>query len=328
MAWNQLGQPRYLWTLPMFHCNGWCYTWGIAAVAGTHICLRRVDAANIYAAIARYGVTHMCGAPVVMQLIINAGADERAAFDQPVEFMTAAAPPPAAVLAGMAEQGIRVTHVYGLTETYGPAVVCAWKDEWDALTTEEQARLKSRQGVNYTMLEAIKVGDPETLDAVARDGETIGEVFFRGNVVMKGYLKNADATAAAFDGGWFHSGDLGVWHADGYVELKDRSKDIIISGGENISSIEVEDALYQHPAVGAAAVVARPDDRWGETPCAFIELREGANASEDEIVAHCRDHLAHFKCPRYVVFGALPKTSTGKIQKFILRERASALAAA
>ncbi|MGE0256215.1 MAG: acyl-CoA synthetase [Alphaproteobacteria bacterium] len=328
LAWGTRPHPRYLWTLPMFHCNGWCYTWGIAAVAGTHVCLRRVDAKHIYRAIADHGVTHLCGAPIVMQMMINARDDERTRFPQQVEFMTAAAPPPAAVLARMASQGIRVTHVYGLTETYGPAVVCEWKDAWDGLPEDEQARLKSRQGVAYPVLEEVMVGDPETCLPVPKDGETMGEVFFRGNIVMKGYLKNRKASDEAFAGGWFHSGDLGVWHPDGYVELKDRSKDIIISGGENISSIEVEGALYSHPAVAAVAVVARPDEKWGETPCAFVELKDGASASEAELIAHCRELLARFKCPRTIVFGPLPKTSTGKIQKYLLRDQARALAAA
>ena len=328
LAWGTQPHPRYLWTLPMFHCNGWCYTWGIAAVAGTHVCLRRVDARSIYRAIANYRVTHLCGAPIVMQMIVNARDDERTDFNHQVEFMTAAAPPPAPVLARMAAQGIRVTHVYGLTETYGPATVCEWKGEWDALPEDEQARLKSRQGVAYPMLEEVMVGDPATCQPVPQDGETMGEVFFRGNIVMKGYLKNRKASDEALAGGWFHSGDLGVWHPDGYVELKDRSKDIIISGGENISSIEVEGSLYSHPSVAAVAVVARPDDRWGETPCAFVELKDGTHASEQELIAHCRALLAHFKCPRTIVFGPLPKTSTGKIQKYLLRDQARALAAA
>jgi fatty-acyl-CoA synthase len=325
-TWGATSNPIYLWTLPMFHCNGWCFTWGIALVAGTNVCLRRIEAKTIYAAFAESGATHLCGAPIVMQMIVNASDDERQSFDQDVEFMTAAAPPPAAVLARMAEQGIRVTHVYGLTEIYGPAIICAWQDAWDALPPDQQAQLQSRQGVPYEVLEDVMVGDPETLEPVAQDGETMGEVFTRGNVTMKGYLKNPRATDDAFAGGWFHTGDLGVWHPDNYIELKDRSKDIIISGGENISSIEVEDALYKHPAVSAAAVVARPDEKWGETPCAFIELAPDANASEDDLIQHCRDNLAHYKCPRHIVFSALPKTSTGKIQKFKLRELANELA--
>ncbi|MDH3737595.1 MAG: acyl-CoA synthetase [Alphaproteobacteria bacterium] len=325
-TWGATHNPIYLWTLPMFHCNGWCFTWGVALVAGTHVCLRQVAAKNIYAAFAEHGVTHLCGAPIVMQMIVNASEEDRQPFEQSIEFMTAAAPPPAAVLARMAEEGIRVTHVYGLTEIYGPAVVCAWQDEWDELPPEQQAQLQSRQGVPYEVLEDVMVGDPDTLEPVPRDGETMGEVFTRGNVTMKGYLKNPTATDDAFAGGWFHTGDLGVWHADNYIELKDRSKDIIISGGENISSIEVEDALYKHPAVSAAAVVARPDEKWGETPCAFIELAPDTSATAEELIQHCRDHLAHYKCPRHIVFGGLPKTSTGKIQKFVLREEANKLA--
>ena len=322
LVWGMAPHPVYLWTLPMFHCNGWCFPWTITALAGTHVCLRRVEAGAIYRAFAEEGVTHLCGAPIVMQMILGATEEQRAAFPQRVEMMTAAAPPPATVLAAMEQQGIKVTHVYGLTEVYGPAVVCAWHEAWDGLPIEEQAALKARQGVNYPVLEGLMVADAETLAPVPRDGETLGEVFLRGNIVMKGYLKNPSASEAAFKGGWFHSGDLGVWHPDGYVELKDRSKDIIISGGENISSIEVEGVLYKHPAVALAAVVAKPDETWGETPCAFVELKPGAAATAEEIVAFCRDNLAHFKCPRHVVFGELPKTSTGKIQKFVLREQA------
>ena len=324
-VWEMGPQPGYLWTLPMFHCNGWCFPWTVTALGGTHVCLRQVRADAIYDAIAEHGVTHLCGAPIVMQLMLNATEAERRAFDQPVKFMTAASPPPAAVLAAMADKGIEVTHVYGLTEVYGPAVVCAWHREWDALDIEAQAAIKARQGVNYPVLEGLMVADAETLAPVPRDGETLGEVFMRGNIVMKGYLKNGDATDKAFAGGWFHSGDLAVWHPDGYIELKDRSKDIIISGGENISSIEIENALYRHPAVAAAAVVARPDETWGESPCAFVELKPGASAEESEIIAFCRDNMASFKTPRTVVFGPLPKTSTGKIQKFVLRQQARAL---
>jgi len=325
MVWDMAPRPVYLWTLPMFHCNGWCFPWTVTALAGTHVCLPRVEAGAIYAAIADHKVTHLCGAPIVMQTILSAAPEERRAFDHKVRMMTAAAPPPAAVLAAMAEEGIEVTHVYGLTEVYGPAVVCAWHDSWDALPGAEQATLKTRQGVNYPVLEGLMVADPATLQPVPRDGKTLGEVFMRGNIVMKGYLKNAPATKQALAGGWFHSGDLGVRHPDGYIELKDRSKDIIISGGENISSIEVEAVFYRHPAVAAAAVVARPDDRWGESPCAFVELKPGKTADADELIAFCRHHLAHFKTPRRVVFGPLPKTSTGKIQKFRLRERAKEL---
>jgi 3-(methylthio)propionyl---CoA ligase len=314
--------PVYLWTLPMFHCNGWCFPWSISVVAGTHVCLRQVRAPAMYDAIADHRVTHLCGAPIVMATLLNAPANEKRPLPHVVEFFTAAAPPPEAVLASMKQAGFNVTHLYGLTETYGPAVVNDWHGAWDDLDPGAQAARKARQGVRYLALEALDVMDPDTLRPVARDGETLGEVMFRGNVVMKGYLKNKDATDKAFAGGWFHSGDLGVIHPDGYVQLKDRSKDIIISGGENISSIEVEDALYKHPAVQAAAVVAKPDEKWGETPCAFIELKPGHEATADEIIAWCRANLAAYKCPRYVVFAEIPKTSTGKIQKFKLRDLA------
>ena len=322
LAWGLGAHPTYLWTLPMFHCNGWCFPWGITALAGTNVCLRRVESAAIYRAFAEHGVTHLCGAPIVMQMIINASEDERMAFDQEVSMLTAAAPPPAAVLADMARQGIKVTHVYGLTETYGPAVVCAWQGDWDALSDADQARMNARQGVAYPLQEGLMVANAETLEAVPQDGQTMGEVFMRGNIVMRGYMKNRQASDAAFAGGWLHTGDLGVWHSDGYIELKDRSKDIIISGGENISSIEVEDVLYTHPAVSAAAVVAKPDETWGETPCAFLELKQGAEASAEEIIGFCRDNMAHYKVPKAVVCGELPKTSTGKVQKFIPRDRA------
>ncbi len=321
-TWGATGGPIYLWTLPMFHCNGWCFTWGVTAVGGTNVCLRQINSAAIYDSIAKHEVTHLCGAPIVMQMIVNASDADRQTFDHDVEFMTAAAPPPASVLAKMSEEGIRVTHVYGLTEIYGPAMICAWQDEWDDLPLEERAKLQSRQGVPYEVLEDMMVADPITLEPVPMDGKTMGEVFTRGNVTMKGYLKNPKATQEAFAGGWFHTGDLGVWHPDGYAELKDRSKDIIISGGENISSIEVEDALYKHSAVSAVGVVAWPDEKWGETPCAFIELTPDAKVTEEEIFAHCRENLAGFKCPRHVVFGPIPKTSTGKIQKFKLRDTA------
>jgi fatty-acyl-CoA synthase len=312
--------PVYLWTLPMFHCNGWCFPWTLSVVAGTHVCLRAVRAAPIYDAITTHKVTHLCGAPIVMSTLLNAAPHERKPLPHVVEFVTAAAPPPEAVLAAMKSAGFNVTHVYGLTETYGPASVNEWHREWDALSPSEQAAHKARQGVAYPVLEALDVLDPATMKPVPRDRQTLGEVMFRGNVVMKGYLKNKSATLREFAGGWFHSGDLGVVHPDGYVQLKDRSKDIIISGGENISSIEVEDALYKHPAVQAVAVVAKPDDKWGETPCAFVELKPGVSATADELIAWCRKHLAGYKCPRYVVFAEIPKTSTGKLQKFKLRE--------
>ena len=312
--------PVYLWTLPMFHCNGWCFPWTVSIVAGTHVCLRAVRAGAMYDAIHHHKVTHLCGAPIVMTVLLNATEAEKKPLPHVVNFATAAAPPPEAVLAAMKEAGFNVTHVYGLTECYGPSVVNEWHDAWDALPLAEQAAKKSRQGVRYPVLEALDVLDPMTMRPVKRDGETLGEVMMRGNVVMKGYLKNKAATEKEFAGGWFHTGDLGVMHPDGYVQLKDRSKDIIIYGGENISSIEVEDALYKHPAVAAAAVVAKPDDKWGETPCAFVELKPGQKATADELLQWCRKHLAAYKCPRYLVFAEIPKTSTGKIQKFKLRE--------
>lgn len=317
--------PVYLWTLPMFHCNGWCFPWTLSIVAGTHICLRAVRAGAMFDAIANHRVTHLCGAPIVMAVLLNATEAEKKPLPHVVNFATAAAPPPEAVLAAMKAAGFNVTHVYGLTECYGPAVVNEWHDTWDALSGPEQAAKKARQGVRYPVLEALDVRDPESMQPVKRDGEMLGEVMMRGNVVMKGYLKNKASTEKSFAGGWFHTGDLGVMHPDGYVQLKDRSKDIIISGGENISSIEVEDALYKHPAVAAVAVVAKPDDKWGETPCAFVELKAGADASADELLQWCRTHLASYKCPRYVVFSEIPKTSTGKIQKFKLREMAKAV---
>ena len=321
IGWQMGAHPVYLWTLPMFHCNGWCFPWTIAALGGTNVCLRRVEAGAIYDAIANHGVTHFCGAPVVLNFILNAREEERRSFPHRVEVMTAAAPPPAAVLEGMERLGFHMTHVYGLTETYGPAVICAWNPEWDALPAPDRAALKARQGVRYHALEGLDVMDPETMQPVPRDGVTTGEVMFRGNIVMKGYLANPKATDEALRAGWFHSGDLAVTHPDGYVQLKDRLKDIIISGGENISSIEVEDVLYRHPAVLEAAVVARPDEMWGETPCAFVTLKEGASADESEIIAFCRENMAHFKAPKTVIFGPLPKTSTGKVQKFRLRQR-------
>jgi fatty-acyl-CoA synthase len=317
--------PVYLWTLPMFHCNGWCFPWTLSVAAGTHVCLRAVRAAPIFDSIARHKVTHLCGAPIVMSTLLHASAQELKPLPHTVEFVTAAAPPPEAVLAEMKAAGFNVTHVYGLTETYGPASVNDWHHQWNSLDPKDQAAKKARQGVRYPVLEALDVLDPLTMQPVPRDGETLGEVMFRGNVVMKGYLKNPASTAKAFEGGWFHSGDLGVIHPDGYIQLKDRSKDIIISGGENISSIEVEDALYKHPAIEIVAVVAKPDDKWGETPCVFVELKHGATASADELIAWCREHLAAYKCPRHVVFTEVPKTSTGKIQKFKLREMAKSV---
>ena len=312
----------YLWTLPMFHCNGWCFPWTLSIVAGTHVCLRQVRASALYAALAEHAVTHLSGAPIVMSTLLNAPEAQKRPLSHRVHFLTAAAPPPEAVLAAMGEAGFDVTHLYGLTETYGPAVVNAWHEEWDALPSDERARKKARQGVRYPVLEGLDVRDPETMESLPADGTSLGEVMFRGNVVMRGYLKNPKSTQAAFAGGWFRSGDLGVKHPDGYIQLKDRSKDIIISGGENISSIEVEDALFKHPAVAAAAVVAKPDEKWGETPCAFVELKEGKEVSPEELIAWCRERLAPYKLPRHVVFGELPKTSTGKVQKFVLREKA------
>ncbi len=326
VCWSMAQHPTYLWTLPMFHCNGWCFPWTLAALAGTSICLRKVTAGGIFSAIERDRVDHFCGAPVVLNFIINATDEERRTFDHEVKVMTAAAPPPPAVLERMAAEGFAVTHVYGLTETYGPAVVCAWQDDWDDLEPAEQASLKSRQGVRYHVLHGLSVRDPETMAAVPPDGETMGEVMFQGNIVMKGYFKNPQATEEALSGDWFHSGDLGVLQPDGYIQLRDRSKDIIISGGENISSIEVESVLYRHAAVLEAAVVAKADEKWGETPCAFVELKPDAGSVEaQEIIDFCRQNLAHYKCPRYVVFGPLPKTSTGKVKKFELRDQTTAV---
>jgi fatty-acyl-CoA synthase len=315
----------YLWTLPMFHCNGWTFTWGVTAACATHLCLRKVDPALVYPMIERHGVTHMCGAPVVLTLLAHAPDAVKVAFERTVEIATGGAAPPSAVIEAMERDGFRVTHLYGLTETYGPAAVCAWQDDWAGLGIEARSALMARQGVRYLTLENAMVADPETMAEVPWDGETMGELMLSGNTVMKGYLKNPDATAEAFRGGWFHTGDLGVCHPDGYIEVKDRSKDIIISGGENISSLEVEEALYRHPKVLEAAVVARPDEKWGEAPCAFVTLKDGQAADSDEIIAFCREKLAHFKVPKTVVFGPLPKTSTGKIQKFVLREQAKGL---
>ncbi len=335
LAWSLPRHPVYLWTLPLFHCNGWCFPWTLPAVAGTNVCLRRIDAALILGLVREHRVTHYCGAPIVHSTLINAPAELKAGIDWTVRAMVAGAAPPASMIEGMERMGWEVTHVYGLTEVYGPASVCVKRDEWEALDLAGRVEKNGRQGVRYQVEQGLTVVDPETMQEVPRDGETMGEVVFRGNVVMKGYLKNPKASAEAFRGGWFHTGDLGVVHPDGYVKLKDRAKDIIISGGENISSIEVEDALYKHPAVLACAVVARPDPKWGETPLAFVELKaerepashEAAKALADELIAHCRSLLAHFKCPREVRFGAVPKTSTGKIQKHMLREQARSAAA-
>ena len=322
-----LGQhPVYLWTLPMFHCNGWCFPWTIAAAAGVNVCLRKVDPAKIFELIPKHGVTHMCGAPIVYNTLINAPGAPKPG-ERTVVGLIAGAAPPVAVLAGAESIGIKLVHVYGLTEVYGPASVCAEQPGWDELPADQRAQLKRRQGVAYPLQEAVTVLDPETMREVPRDGETVGEVMFRGNVVMKGYLKNEAATKEAFEGGWFHTGDLGVLDRDGYVIIKDRSKDIIISGGENVSSVEVEDVLYKHPAVLFAAVVARPDPKWGEVPCAFVELKQGAAASEADIIAFCREQLPGFKTPKAVVFGAIPKTSTGKIQKFLLRNQVKSASA-
>ena len=322
VGWNMAHHPVYLWTLPMFHCNGWCFPWTLAALAGTSVCLRQISAAKLYDAFADLGVTHFCGAPIIMSFITNAKEAERRPFNRRIKMMTAGAAPPAAVLGAMEEAGFEVTHAYGLTETYGPAVLCAWKDEWNQKPADQRARLKARQGVRYHALHGLEVMDSQTMQPVPADGENMGEIMFQGNIVMKGYLKNGPATKEAFEGGWFHSGDLAVKHPDGYIEIKDRSKDIIISGGENISSIEVEDVLYRHTAVLEAAVVARPDEKWGETPCAFITLKEGAGeVRPEEIIAFCRERMAHFKAPKTVLFGPLPKTSTGKVQKYALRQR-------
>ena len=324
------GMPRhavYLWTLPMFHCNGWCFPWTMAANAGTNVCLRRVEAAAVLDAIRAENVTHYCGAPIVHAMLINAPDEWKRGITHRVNCLVAAAAPPAAVIEGMERMGFEITHVYGLTETYGPAAVCAKQQEWSALDIASRTERNGRQGVRYTCQEAMTVLDPQTMLPVPFDGETMGEIMFRGNITMKGYLKNPPATDEALAGGWFHSGDLAVMQPDGYVKIRDRSKDVIISGGENISSLEVEDVLYRHPAILAAAVVARPDPRWGETPCAFVELKPGATVAEQELIEHCRQHLARFKVPKSVVFGELPKTSTGKIQKFLLRERAGSTTA-
>ena len=325
LAWEMPHRPVYLWTLPMFHCNGWCFPWTITMLAGTHVCLRKVTAKNIYDSIAEHRVTHLCGAPIVMNMIGSAPQEEQRDLPHRVEMLTAAAPPPPTVIARMEEVGFNVTHVYGLTEVYGPSVVCEWQEDWAGKDKSTQAQLKGRQGVRYHVLEGLTVVDPETMKAVPEDGETMGEVLMQGNIVMKGYLKNPEETAKAFKGGWFHSGDLGVIHPDGYIELKDRSKDIIISGGENISSVEIENVLYQHEAILEAAVVARPDEKWGETPCAFVVLKSAATLNENEVVQFCRTKLSGFKIPKNIVFSELPKTSTGKIRKSVLREQAKQL---
>jgi len=327
LVWGMPQHSVYLWTLPMFHCNGWCFAWAMAANAGTNICLRKVDAGEIFRLIKLHRVTHYCGAPIVHQTLINAPEAMKQGIDHKVSCLVAGAAPPATIIEGMEKMGFAITHIYGLTETYGPATVCAKQPGWSTLPLEEQVRLNGRQGVRYTVEEGLDVMDPDTMTPVPADGETMGEIMFRGNITMKGYLKNPKATQDAFRGGWFHSGDLAVKQPDGYIKIKDRSKDIIISGGENISSLEVEDQLYRHPAVMAAAVVAMPDAKWGETPCAFVELKAGASATEQEIIDYCRSNMARFKAPRAVVFGELPKTSTGKIQKFVLREKAKSAAA-
>lgn len=326
VSWSMPMHSVYLWTLPMFHCNGWCFPWTMAINAGTNVCLRSVRADAIFSSFSTEKVSHFCGAPIVLNMLVNA-PDELKTFTHSIKVMTAGASPPATVIKNMEAMGIEVTHAYGLTETYGPSVICAWKSQWDELPDEERSVLKARQGVRNTALEGLMVADPVTMQPVPHDGKTMGEVFMRGNNVMSGYLKNPTATEDSLRNGWFASGDLGVMHEDRYIELKDRSKDIIISGGENISSIEVESVLYRHPMVLDAAVAARPDDKWGETPCAFVELKTGAVLTESELITFCRENMAHFKAPKTVVFGPLPKTSTGKIQKFLLREKARALEA-
>ncbi|MEP6559195.1 MAG: AMP-binding protein, partial [Burkholderiales bacterium] len=327
LEWDMPKHAVYLWTLPMFHCNGWCFPWTVAARAGVNVCLRKVEAQTIFDMLREHGVTHYCAAPIVHSLLVNANEAMKQGLPKGVKAMVAGAAPPASMIEGMERMGFDLTHVYGLTEVYGPATVCAKHEAWDALDIGERARLNARQGVRYHLERDVRVLDGETMLPVPQDGETMGEIMFKGNIAMKGYLKNPKATQEAFAGGWFHSGDLAVAYPDGYIKIKDRAKDIIISGGENISSIEVEDVLYRHPDVLAAAVVAKPDARWGETPCAFVELKAGATTKADDIVAHCKKHLASFKVPRTVVFGELPKTSTGKIQKFELRKQAGSAAA-
>lgn len=325
--WDMGRHPRYLWTLPMFHCNGWCFPWTLAATVGTSICLRHVREEQVFAAIKEHEVSHFCGAPVVLNMLVNADEQLKLGINHRVQALTGGAAPPPAVIAGMEKIGIDVTQIYGLTETYGPMVVSAWQSQWDDCSYDEKYRLMARQGIPGMLAEDLMVADPDTMEPVPWDGETQGEIMTRGNIVMKGYLKNPETTQQAFAGGWFHSGDLAVRHADGYIQIKDRSKDIIISGGENISSIEVEGVLFSHPAILEAAVVAKPDEKWGEVPCAFVTLKPNAQATEEEIINYCRDNMAHFKAPKYIIFGPLEKTSTGKIQKYLLRERAAALPA-
>jgi fatty-acyl-CoA synthase len=325
MAWPLPPRCVYLWTLPLFHCNGWCFPWSVTAMGGTHVCLRAVDPAQIFPMIAEHKVTHMCGAPTVLAMLINAPDEQKRKFPQVVDIQTGGSPPPAKVIKAMEELGFRVTHIYGMTELQGPSTLCEPQEAWDSLRIEERATQMARQGVRYPVVDGHIVADPKTCKPVAQDGAAIGEILVKGNTVMLGYLKDPKATAEAFAGGWMHTGDLAVWYPDQYVEIKDRKKDIIISGGENISSVEVEIALYKHPAVALAAVVARPDEKWGETPCAFVQLKPGATVSEEEMIRHCRDSLARYKIPKKVVFGALPTTATGKIQKYVLRERAKSL---
>ena len=322
MAWGMTPFPVYLWTLPMFHCNGWCFPWTVTAMSGTHVCLRKIETKVIYNLISTKNISHFCGAPTVLNMLVNAPEEQKENLPKSVQVMTAGAAPPPAVISSMEDLGMNITHAYGLTEVYGPCVVCSWHDEWDVLPIDDKAALKARQGVRYHVVEGLEVMDPENMQPVPKDGETIGEVMFRGNVVMKGYLKNDTATKEALKDGWFHSGDLAVKHPDNYIEIRDRSKDIIISGGENISTIEVEGILFKHPSVLEAAVVAKKDDHWGETPCAFVTLKEGEEISEKDLIEFCKNNMAKFKIPKTIVFDDLPKTSTGKIQKFKLRERA------
>jgi len=324
-AWAMPAQPVYLWTLPLFHCNGWCYPWSVVAMCGTHVCLRAVDPALIFPMIVEHGVTHMCGAPTVLTMLTSAPAEQRRRFEQPVHIMTGGSPPPAKVIKAMEELGFVVLHIYGMTELQGPSTLCAPQDSWKILDDEKRSNEMARQGVRYQVVEGHIVGDPKTCKPVKKDGKTMGEILIQGNTVMLGYLKDPKATAETFHGGWMHTGDLAVWHPSSYIEIKDRKKDIIISGGENISSVEVEIALYKHPATQLAAVASRPAEKWGETPCAFVQLKPGMNVTEAQMIEHCRATLARFKVPKKVVFGALPTTATGKIQKFVLREQAKAL---